>query len=268
MTESRERARAGDRRVRTAQVLRTERVTPRMLRLVLGGPDLADLPAGEFADEYVKLLFPRDGLERPALRSITVRRWEPADGELAIDVVDHGPEGLVSPWAAAAVPGDEIALRGPGGGYIPRPDADWHLLVGDESALPAIAVALERMPAGVSAYAFVEVADKDEEQPLSTAADLSVVWVHRDEAPSSAGEALVDAVRGAWLPKGSGQAFVHGEAGMVKQLRHHVRFDRGVTRELLSASGYWRRGVADEGWRAEKAAWTRDVDADEAALDG
>jgi NADPH-dependent ferric siderophore reductase len=248
-------------------VLRAEWVTPRMRRIVLGGPDLVDLPAGEFADEYVKLLFPDEGHERPALRSITVRRWDGEPAELTIDVVDHGPEGLAGPWAAEAVPGDEILLRGPGGGYSPRTDVDWHLLVGDESALPAIAAALERLPAGVAAHAFVEVADKDEEQPLPTAADLSVVWVHRDAAPSDPGDALVDAVRGAWLPAGSPQAFLHGEAGMVKALRRHLRTERGVARELLSASGYWRRGVADEGWRAEKAAWTRDVEADEATLD-
>jgi NADPH-dependent ferric siderophore reductase len=264
MTESRDRARASERRVRTARVLRTERVTPHMVRLVLGGPDLVDLPAGEFADEYVKLLFPREGIDRPALRAITIRRWDAVTGELTIDVVDHGPEGLAGPWAMDAAPGDEIPLRGPGGGYSPRSDVDWHVLVGDESALPAIAAALERMARGVAAYAFVEIADKDEEQPLPTAADLSVVWVHRDETPSGPGEALVDTVRGAWLPTGSGQAFVHGEAGMVRQVRHHLRFQRGVALELLSASGYWRRGLADEGWRAEKSAWNRDVEADEA----
>src|SRR4051794_6949650 len=117
MAESRERARAGARRVRTARVLRTARVTPRMVRIVLGGDDLADLEAGEYADEYVKLLFAQPELERPAIRSITVRRWDPDATELTIDVVDHGPGGLAGPWAVAAQPGDEIELRGPGGSY-------------------------------------------------------------------------------------------------------------------------------------------------------
>lgn len=249
-----------------AQVLQTWRVTPRMTRIVLGGSDLADLRAGEFTDEYVKLLFPRDGVERPALRSLTIRAWDPDAVELTVDAVDHGAEGLISPWAATTRPGDEVSLRGPGGGYAPRADVDWHVLIGDESALPAIATSLERMPAGMPAYAFVEVADKDEEQSLSTRADLSVVWVHRDRALSAPGDALVEAVRNAWLPSGAGQGFLHGEAGMVKALRHHLRSERGIGRELLSASGYWRRGATDEGWRAQKSEWTREVEADEATL--
>jgi NADPH-dependent ferric siderophore reductase len=269
MAESRDRARASERRIRTAQVLQTWRVTPRLTRIVLGGEDLVGLPAGEYADEYVKVLFPRPGDEaRPALRALTVRAWDPDAVELTIDVVDHGVEGLASPWAAMTRPGDEVLLRGPGGAYTPTDHVDWHLLIGDESALPAIATSLERMPGRMRAYAFVEVADKDEEQPLVTPAELSVVWVHRDTAPAPPGEALVEAVRNAWLPSGVGQAFLHGEAGMVKALRHHLRFERGITRERLSASGYWRRGVPDEGWRAEKRQWNHDVEADEATLGG
>jgi NADPH-dependent ferric siderophore reductase len=237
-----------------------------MIRVVLGGDGLSGLSAGEFADEYVKLLFPHTGTEdRPAMRALTVRAWDAEAGELTIDVVDHGPEGLVSPWAIGAEPGDEVLLRGPGGGYRPRAEADWQLLIGDECALPAIAASLERMPPRIPAYAFIEVADKDEEQPLPTPADLSVVWVHRDETPASDGDALVAAVRGAWLPGGTAQAFLHGEAGMVRALRSHLRFDRGIDRELLSVSGYWRRGAPDEGWRAEKADWNRAVEADETA---
>jgi NADPH-dependent ferric siderophore reductase len=267
MAESRERARAGDRRVRTARVLRTARVTPHMVRIVLGGDDLADLQSGDYTDEYVKLLFPRPELDRPAMRSITVRHWDAAAVELTIDVVDHGPGGLVGPWAVAARPGDEIGIRGPGGGYSPRGDVDWHLMIGDESALPAIAASLLRVPERAPAYAFIEVADKSEEQPLDTPGELSVVWVHRDKAPSGPGTALVETVRGSWLPAGSGQAFLHGEAGMVKELRQHLRFERGIARELLSVSGYWRRGATDEGWRAQKADWNRDVEADEASSD-
>jgi len=238
-----------------------------MVRIVLGGADLADLQSGEYTDEYVKLLFARPELDRPAMRSITVRHWDSRAGDLTIDVVDHGPGGLAGPWAVAAQPGDEIGIRGPGGGYTPNAEVDWHLMIGDESALPAIAASLERVSGGVPAYAFIEVADKSEEQPLETPGELSVVWVHRDKAPSGPGTALVEIVRGSWLPSGTGQAFLHGEAGMVKELRHHLRFERGIARELLSVSGYWRRGTTDEGWRAQKADWTREVEADESQLD-
>lgn len=268
-------------RVRTATILRTERITPEMVRMVLGGDDLVDLPVGEHTDHYVKLVFPppsapyhtvsefaemRDELDsahRPALRTYTVRRYDREAAELTIDVVTHGTSGLAGPWAARAAIGDEIWMLGPGGGYAPHTTADWHLMIGDESALPAIAASLERVPAGVPVFVFVEVENADEEQPLDTEADARIVWVHRDGG--ARGGRLVPAVESATLPDGAGSAFLHGEAGFVKRLRHHLRFERGIGVERLSVSGYWREGRDDEGWRSDKAAWKADVDADEHA---
>ncbi|MEV4757879.1 siderophore-interacting protein [Micromonospora sp. NPDC049559] len=269
-------------RVNHAIVLRTERLTPHMIRVVLGGAGLADFHAGAFTDHYVKLIFPRPGVEYPVpldmaavrrelpreqwprLRSYTVRAWDAARRELTIDFVYHGDEGLAGPWAAAARPGDEIMFLGPGGAYAPGREADWHLLVGDESALPAIAASLERLPAGVPAQVFVEVAGPEEEQPLATAAAAEIVWVHR--GPRTVGAALVEAVRALEFPPGAVQAFVHGEAAFVRQLRHLLRFDRGVAREQLSISGYWRLGTDDEGWRAIKADWNRRIEEEEVSL--
>ena len=249
--------------------------------MVFDGADLHDLPIGDYTDHYIKLVFAaagapyrtadelaemRDTLaseHRPALRTYTVRAYDAENAELTVDVVTHGDEGLAGPWAAAAQPGDEIMFYGPGGGYAPATDADWHLMVGDESALPAIANALERLPAGALVHVFLEVADAGEEQPLPSAGSVTLTWVHRDTAAGPRGDALVSAVRSATLPAGRVDAFVHGEAGFVKELRHHLRFERDVPREGLSVSGYWRYGRDDEGWRAEKAAWKAAVDADE-----
>src|SRR3954449_8237178 len=127
-----------------AVVEHAERLTPRMIRIVFGGEDLAGFGAGEFTDHYVKL---RIG-ERT--RTYTVRDW---DGErLTIDFVVHGAEGVAGPWAAAAEPGDELLLLGPGGAYTPDPDADWHLMAGDASVIPAITASLQRIPAGVPVH--------------------------------------------------------------------------------------------------------------------
>jgi NADPH-dependent ferric siderophore reductase len=120
----------------------------------------------------------------------------------------------------------------------------------------------------VPAYVFVEVADATEEQPLSSVADLRVTWVHRRASTGRRGARLVETVRAAELPAGDVHAFVHGEAGFVKELRHHLRFDRGISRERLSVSGYWRLGRDDEGWRAEKAGWNSEVEADEQRHNG
>ncbi|GEB59467.1 siderophore-interacting protein [Streptomyces gardneri] len=259
-----------------ARVVRTERITPHMVRVVLGGPGLDAFEAGEFTDHYVKLLFAPEGvaypepfdMERireefpreqwPTTRTYTVRAWDPVHRELTVDFVVHGDEGLAGPWAARAQAGDTVRFLGPGGGYTPDPAADWHLLAGDESALPAIAVALERLPSGARVHAFVEVSDAAEEQKFATAAGVDVTWLHRGDRP--AGEAVVEAVKALDFPAGDVHAFVHGEAGFVKDLRRHLRMDRGVTRERLSISGYWRLGKTDEAWRAIKREWNDQVE--------
>ncbi|MEU5944389.1 siderophore-interacting protein [Micromonospora sp. NPDC047465] len=268
-------------KVTSARVLRTERPTPHLIRLVLGGEELTGLPVGEFTDHYIKIVFPVPGVDHPSpmdlaairrdlpreqwprLRAYTVRAWDALAGELTVDVVHHGDEGLAGPWAAALRPGDPVHFVGPGGAYAPSPDADWHLLVGDESALPAIAAALERLPADAPAVVFVEVADPAEEQRLASPGAVRLTWLHRGGRP--VGEALVAAVRDLEFPPGEVHAFVHGEATFVKELRRLLRVERGVPRDRLSISGYWRRGMDDEGWRASKPDWNRQVEAEESA---
>lgn len=269
-------------KVTAATVVRTERPTPHLIRVVLGGQELAGLPVGAYTDHYVKLVFPPAGVtyphptdlasikrdlpaERwPRLRAYTVRDWDAAAGELTIDVVYHGDEGLAGPWAAGLRPGDRVLFTGPGGAYAPDPAADWHLLVGDESALPAIAAALERLPAGAPATVFVEVDGPADELPLASPGAVELRWLHRADHP--VGEALVAAVRALDFRPGRVQAFVHGEATFVKELRRLLRIERGVPRGDLSISGYWRRGLNDEGWRSTKAAWNAQVEAEESVV--
>jgi NADPH-dependent ferric siderophore reductase len=264
---------------RVAEVVRTEQITPHMIRVVLGGEGLSGFPAGAFTDHYVKLLFPPAGapygapydVERiraelpaelwPVTRTYTVRAWDGASGELTIDFVHHGDAGLAGPWAAAAQPGDLIQLTGPGGAYAPHPQADWHLLAGDESALPAIAATLERLPASARALVFVEVAGPEEEQALVIGDAGELVWVHRGDA--APGEALVSAVRRVELPEGTGHVFVHGEANAVRELRRHLRAERGLDPEFTSVSGYWRRGDTEDRWQAGKREWNAAIQAED-----
>jgi NADPH-dependent ferric siderophore reductase len=265
------------RKLYSAQVVRTERLTPHMQRVVLGGAGLAGFPAGTCTDHYVKLLFPAEGvtypepfdLERvraefpreqwPVTRTYTVRSWDPEHRELTVDFVIHGDEGLAGPWALRARPGDTVRFLGPGGAYRPDATADWHLLAGDESALPAIAAALEALPRGAVAHAFVEVAGPEEEQKIDS--DVEVTWLHRGDRP--VGERLVDAVRGLAFPAGRVHAFVHGEAGWVKEVRRLLRVEHRVPREDLSISGYWRVGHDEDGWQASKREWNARVEAEQ-----
>lgn len=268
------------RTARVAEVLRTSRVTPHMIRVVLGGEGLAGLPAGEFTDHYVKLQLPPAGADYrapydvdqvraelppeqwPVTRTYTVRAWDAASGELTVDFVHHGDVGVAGPWAAAARPGDRIQFLGPGGAYRPRPDADWHLLAGDEAALPAIAASLEALPAGARAVAFVEVAGPEEEQTdLEPSPGTDLRWVHRGDA--APGEALVAAVRAAELPAGRVHLFVHGEAHAVRELRRHLRQQYGLAPGWTSISGYWRRGDTEDGWQTTKHEWNARIEAEE-----
>ncbi|MFK4068896.1 siderophore-interacting protein [Streptomyces sp. NPDC029674] len=260
-----------------AQVVRTERLTPHMQRVVLGGEGLAEFTAGECTDHYVKLLFDAEGVtypepfdmqrireefpreQWPVTRTYTVRWWDAETRELALDFVIHGDEGLAGPWARDVQPGSVVRFLGPGGGYAPSADADWHLLAGDESALPAIAAAAEALPRGAVAHVFIEVEGPEEEQKIAT--DAEIVWLHRGDRP--VGQLLVEAVRTLEFPEGDLHAFVHGEAGFVKELRRYLRMEREIPRDRLSISGYWRLGHNEDGWQASKREWNAQVEAEQ-----
>lgn len=277
-----------------ATVVRTVRLTRTLTRVVLGGEGLAAFEPAAQADSYIKLVFlplgaddiplrlddPRWSLpggavdldvvrgtlpaDRPVrMRTYTVRAYDAARGELTVDLVVHGDVGLAGPWAATAAVGDQILLVGPGGGYSPDPAADRHLLVGDASALPAIAVTLERLEPDAVGDAVIEVLDADDELPLAAPPGVAVQWVH--QGSGVAGLGLVDAVRALPWPAGRVQGFVHGEAGTVRELRRYLRVERGLPAADLSISGYWRLGADDEAWRAGKREWLRSIEEAESA---
>jgi NADPH-dependent ferric siderophore reductase len=262
----------GERKARTASVVRTEWLTPALVRVRFTGDDLRELPPLSFTDHYIKILFPPAGStaaealgadRRPVTRTYTIRSYDRETNELAIDFVVHGTEGLAGPWAATAQPGDTIAFMGPGGAYAPDPTADVHLFVGDESAVPAIAAALEALPAGASAEAFVEVAGPGYEPAMPSAPGISVHWVYRGEQPY--GEPLARAVRAADYPQGAVSVFVHGNAGMIKDLRRYFFVEHGVARASASISGYWRTNYTEDRWQSTKREFVAEMEAEEAA---
>jgi NADPH-dependent ferric siderophore reductase len=260
------------------EVVEVQRLTPCMVRLVLGGDGLAGFAPTPWTDQYVNVLFPPPGApysvpfdidavrqeapeHRPRGRRYTVRSWDAATGQLAIDFVVHGDVGVAGRWARSAAPGDRLQVVGPTGGYAPDPDADWHLMVGDESALPAIAASLERVPDGTPVIAVVVVDSSDHEMALDSPGELSLVWVHRASDPGNH-DLLLDSVRSAAFPAGRVHAFVHGEAGEVRSVRRHLLADRGVPKAGASISPYWRRDYTDERWRQVKAAWIAESEGD------
>ncbi|CUR55568.1 conserved hypothetical protein [metagenome] len=252
-------------------VTRAEMITPSIRRLWFSCDDLSAFAGSDFTDRYVKLVFRKPGVDYPepldlrALRGVlpaedlpSVRTYtalfpDVARGTLAIDFVVHGDEGVAGPWAAAAQPGDTLLANGPGGGYRPDPAADWHLLVGDESALPAITAALDVLPADAVVRVVLVVESAEEEPSLTLPAGAQLTVVHRCEG--DADDALVAAVRALeWLP-GRVQAFVHGEGQVTMHgVRPYLLRERGLDRDQVSVSGYWRRGRTEEGFRDWKRA--------------
>lgn len=249
-------------------VVDTRRLSPHLVRVRARGTDLAAFRDSPHTDAYVKITFakPELGLE-PPYDLVALRETLPADDlpvtrtytvravdgdELTIDFVVHGDEGLAGPWAARAQPGDRLVVSSPGGGYAPDPSADWHLFAGDESALPAIAAALEALPSDAVGAAFLEVQSADERVPLSAPAGVLVTWVHRGEAPAGSTPVLAEAV-GGWHPlEGRGQVFAHGEREAMKALRDIVFTRWGLRREQVSLSGYWAYGRTEDRFQAEK----------------
>jgi NADPH-dependent ferric siderophore reductase len=257
-----------------------------MVRLVLGGSGKGTgfdtFKPSEFTDSYVKLVIVPNGTDvsglkkplnldsfqklpehqRPTVRTYTVREVDEERGEITIDFVVHGDHGVAGPWASAATPGQPVYLMGPGGAYSPDPAADWHLLAGDEAALPAISTALKALPDNAIGKVFIEVGGPDDQVALTAPAGVEVSWIYRGGRADLVGDELagdnaplIAAVKEAqWLP-GQVQVFIHGEAQTVMHnLRPYIRKERGVdARWAASISGYWRRGRTEETFRQWKA---------------
>lgn len=237
-------------------VTASEQLSPGMVRLHFRSDDLSAFLGNDFTDRYVKLIFGDPELlaqgERPTMRTYTVIDPDPVTGTLAIDFVVHGTEGIAGPWASTALPGDTISVRGPSGAYAPDPTADWHLFAGDEAAIPAIRQSLAALPSDAQGYAVVEVGSAAKELPLPAPAGMGLHWLHRDD-PASPG--LAAAVRDLPWRDGRVDVFVHGEAqAVMKEIRPHL-VAQGVDPRAASISGYWRRGLVDEEFRA----WKREL---------
>ncbi|GHA87598.1 SIP domain-containing protein [Streptomyces termitum] len=251
--------------LRELTVLRAENLTPGMRRLTLGGPQLAaftkdglDLPAlrTEGFDDHVKFFFPdetgrlvlprqrvgsldwSDG--RPVAKDYTPVSHDPGKGEIVFDFVRH-EGGVASAWAESAAPGDSAWIAGPKMSHGHPEGADWLLVIGDETALPAIGRWLAEMPEGTRARVFIEIGDDSHRQDLPTKADAEIVWLSRNGAPAGTTDLLERAVRAAdWLP-GTVFAWVAGEAVALKGIRRHLATERDVPREHTHITGYWRR---------------------------
>jgi len=231
-----------DLRKRTLTVRRKEQVTPGMLRLWLAGEELAGFTSLG-ADDHVKLFVPGADAEHER-RDYTPRRYDAAAGELAIDFALHDA-GPATDWARHARPGDTASIGGPRGSLIVSTDFDWFLLIGDETALPAIGRRIEQLPSGSLVTSIVAVAGPDEEQKIETAAAHQAHWVHRSLTRADDPVPLLNALQALELPQGPGFVWIAAEANVARTLRRHMLETMGHPPRWLKASGYWVKGQAD-----------------------
>jgi NADPH-dependent ferric siderophore reductase len=234
-------------------------ITPAMRRVTLACDDPGHFATGGL---HVRVLIPPRGRapvwpsvgpdsrviwpqgdDALAKRTYTIRSIDHARGELDIDVVLHD-QSPGSIWAREAKAGDRVGLLGPGGGdVIP---ADWYLLCGDETALPAIARIAEELPGSARASIVIEVADASEQQEIASGAAVEVTWLHRDGAPAGSTDLLAQAVRDIALPKqGTPFVFAGCEQAAARAIRKHLRAERQLPKDRHLVAAYWRRGHAD-----------------------
>jgi NADPH-dependent ferric siderophore reductase len=250
------RHRAPPPRFRRAVVRRAVRLTPRLVRVTLAGPELEGLTVEQPAAS-VRVLLPSPGTHelvvprwngnefllpdarRPAIRTFTPRRVDPAALELEVEIVTHGA-GVASEWAHAAEPGNPAAVSGPGRGYVIDPAAPAFMLAGDETAIPAISQLLEALPTEPPVHVHIEIAHPDARLALPDHPHATVEWLALPGG-ASPGDALVAAVRGTDLDADT-RVWVAGEATTMQRIRRHLFEDRGLPRAQASVRGYWKHG--------------------------
>ncbi|GER15350.1 siderophore-interacting protein [Variovorax boronicumulans] len=246
-------------RFRQLTVKTVQRVTPHLIRITLTGDALQGFTSPGF-DDHAKLFFPDaatgqltlptagpDGPVwpeggRPAMRDYTPRRHDAQANTLEIDFALHDA-GPATQWAEQAKPGDIVGVGGPRGSFIVPTEFDWHLLIGDDTALPAISRRLAELPAGARVVVLAEVDSAADEIPLETQAELTLRWVHREGAAPGLSPVLVDTLKTMALPDGDFHAWVGCESAIAKALRAHLVGERGANPKWVRASGYWRRGA-------------------------
>lgn len=219
------------------------------VKLVFFDPDL-DL--GAFPD-YWSLKDSLPAHQQPVTRHMTLRKVAADRSEVWIDVATHGDSGYAGPWAMRAQPGDTIVAVGPGGKWIPNPHASWSLLVGDDTAIPAIMANVESLPADARGEVILEVDGAENQQDLRLPEGLRLRWCHRSTQEQDT-RALVEAVKTANWPQSTDrvQVFAHGEREAMKMLRPVFFELHGLTRDQVSVSGYWAAGRTEEVFQAEK----------------
>jgi len=208
-------------------------VSANFKRVTFAGEALADFLTQSF-DDHVKLIFSgEDGAE--VMRDYTPRSFNPEKRELTIEFSLHG-DGFASNWAARASVGQRVAIGGPRGSFIVPTDYDWHLLIGDDTALPAIARRLEELPAETVATVVMQTPSEDRRQ-FRSRSTFGVLWVDHPQD-------LLRQIEALQLPSGEGYVWCAAEAKVAARVRELLVGDKGHGKHSIRASAYWKDGAS------------------------
>lgn len=244
-------------KLRRLTVTRVEHLAGGLLaRITLQGEDLQDFVSASF-DDHVKVFFANqpgetlvlpelgpdgvrfpEGAPRPAARDYTPRRYDREAGELVLDFVLHG-DGPAGSWAAQAQAGQTLAIGGPRGSFVVPTAFDWHVLIGDETALPAISRRLEELPESAQALVLIEIPSAAHQLALSTRAHADIRWLARDTQDPG----LAEAAAALQLPAGEGYVWVAAESAVAKAVRAVMVDQHHIDKSRIRAASYWKRGA-------------------------
>ena len=233
---------------RTLEVIRVKQITPHMRRVTLGGEGLASFPADQ-ESAYLKMMFRQDGSDRPMLRTYTVRYQR--DDEIDVDFVLHHDGGPAANWAATVKPGETIEVRGPGPKKLVDTTADWFLIVGDMTALPAISVNIESLPANAKGHAVIEITDEGDIQELSTPKSFDIHWLVNPQ-PGEDSQMLIGKIRSLPWQKGKPSVWAACEFSSMRELKEYFCNDQQLDKTELYISSYWKHGNDEEAHRIAK----------------
>ena len=248
-------------RLRVLTVAAVQTLSPHMVRVTLSGSDLDGFVSAGF-DDHVKLFFPDpqtgalitptlgaegpewpDGV-RPVMRDYTPRAFDAATQTLTIDFALHTPAGPATEWALQARVGQKLGVGGPKGSMVVPAGFEWYLLVGDATALPAIARRLEELPAGARAQVLVEVDGPADVLPLQSSAQVNVQWVYRHGDDAQA-HRLLEALRELTMPTGVFYSWVACESAQSAAIRDYLVTACRANPHWVKASAYWRRAGSE-----------------------
>jgi NADPH-dependent ferric siderophore reductase len=211
-------------------VVRAEYTSPNFRSVTFAGESLVDFQSAGF-DDHVKLILKSD--EGEVARDFTPRHFDPVKKELTIEFTLHG-DGFASKWAANVQPEQRASIGGPRGSMIVPTDYNWHLFIGDETGLPAIARRLEELPSDTVAMALVLTLDPADRRKLKSKAIFSVTWIDSRRE-------LLDAVQAFRLPSGDGYIWCGAEATVAATVRQILVEEKGHRKEAIRSSAYWKR---------------------------